>query len=115
MSLEEKIVCGKPSLLAESKCVTSFRHKDLHKCSAFLISIFHALTAAHCLDEFLSHQLLPNFSDYSVVAGIFDGSATSIQIFSIDEVEVHPKYEAKENFTSKYNIGLITVNYLWIQ
>ena len=110
MSLEEKIIGGENVLSGQKKYVVSHRHKNVHKCSGFLISENEILTAANCLDDFFKAKIVPNFEDYSVVLEQNNGLSGIEKNHSIKEVRAHRKYNSKVSRAS-HNIGLIMVGH----
>ena len=108
LSLEKKFIGGKKVPPGCRKCMASFRHKSIHVFSAFLISEKHVITAAHCLNDFLTKPTIPDFSEYSVEVGLFDSSIGGI-VYQLKEVEVHQYYNPLF-YSPSHDFGLLTVN-----
>ena len=109
--MEQKIIGGHDTSYEKRKFMASFRHKHKHLCSAFLISDQHLLTAAHCLDDFLTNESIPNFDDYSVEFGLFEWD-TKENRHKIEEIVVHQCYNPFK-YTVSYDLGLIKVRYIF--
>ena len=110
MPLEEKLVGGKRPPPELKRCLVSYRHKDLHICTGFLISEHEVLTAAHCLDNFFKEDAIPNFTEYSVSIGLNDDFYETEKSYAIKEVRAHRHYIAKYK-TASSNVGLIMVSH----
>ena len=105
--MKGKLIGGQSVLHENYKFTASFRRRNVHFCTASLLSNKHALTAAFCLKDFLNETDIPNFSLYSLMAGkpnVENGSA----VFKIEEVQAHRDYVYK-NPNFRQAIGLITV------
>ena len=110
LSLMGKLINETPVDYRNYKFIASFRRKNVHFCTASLLSNKHALTTATCLKDFLSEEKIPDFDYYTIKAGRFDLPGKSA-VFSIYEVQCHPKF-SYINPLAIYNIGMITVTYL---
>ena len=104
-----KLIGGNSAQHSKYKFVSSLRRKNIHICTACLLSNKHALTTAICLKDFLNYTRIPDFKLYSVVAG---KRRTTGQVarFELEQVQTHQQFTFK-NPNPRYDIGLITVNY----
>ena len=113
LSPEGKLIGGQKVSPGQKKFLVSCRHRDMHKCTGFLISINQVLTQAYCLKEFFEDEIIPNFDDYSVVAGLNDSFSSGGVTYLIGEVQAHRKYIHK-NPKPSGDIALITVGHYYI-
>ena len=94
------------------RCVVSYRHNKRHKCTGFLFSPNTVLIAARCINEFLIDEIIPDFDEYSVMAGIID-NFYSAEPYAIKQLVTHRKYQF-ENTKPNHNIGIIEVCHFYI-
>ena len=68
----------------------------------------HVLTAAQCLNEFLIHEQIPSFKEYSLL--LEDAEKLTTTLYFIEKVQVHPQYIPNDPTTFLHDIGVITVS-----
>ena len=105
---EGKIVGGRDVNPGQKPYMASLRHKNLHFCTAFLISINELLTTARCLLRFFDPRALINFDDYTVSVGSLDLLQEGAS-HGIEKVEISKKFKYKTKH-SPCDIGHIKVN-----
>ena len=106
-SLKGKLIGGLSVGQENYKFTASLRRKNVHFCTATLLSKKKAITAAFCIKDFLLEIDIPDFDLYTLVAGRHDVHK-GLAVFKIEEVTAHRKYNFDDR-TMKYAIGLITV------
>ena len=109
--MEGKIFGGVKFSCGHENYVVSIRHNNNHFCTGSLITKQHVLTAAKCLHEFLIHYYIPSFEPYTVLIG--DVNLNHTKSLAIEQVEVHKRYVPDDLTTIYYDIGVITVDYLY--
>ena len=107
---------GGSEILIESdtfyKYMASLHCNETLKCSAAVISLRHLLTAASCVEIFLSSKDPMLFKSYfALVASTNDTLA--IHPYYFRQVEVHPEYSLDTRMPN-YNIGVITASHSYI-
>ena len=108
--MEEKVVGGKPVPIIEKRFVVSFRKKGDQLCTGSLITSKNVLLAARCILDFLIHEIIPKFEDYSIVAGSFRMFGETEE--DIEEIGVTSEYNFSEE--SSFDIAMITVNHYYL-
>ena len=81
--------------------------EKVHICTGSLISIYHILTTATCLESFFFYEI-PEFDKYFALIGSSDLN-TKERRYYYEQVEIHKYYSIRNSLNCDNNLGVITV------
>ncbi|XP_011505258.1 PREDICTED: chymotrypsin-2-like [Ceratosolen solmsi marchali] len=101
-----KIIGGVDADIKEIPYIASLRQfkKEEHFCSGAIISHYHILTAAHCIDSL-------DKSEVRIYVGSANSSNYTGPYYNIQDIKMHPKYNKAniKKLKTRYDIAVLTV------
>ena len=110
LSLEGKLRDGEIVAQENIRFLASLVHNGTFLCGAFMVSEKHALTVAHCLNDFFLLWPIPNFNEYCLMLHGGLGNFPD-KNYPIEQLETLYRYNPSKPSPSS-NLAVITVDRL---